>query len=213
MENNKEEFKFFFEKYQISNLGNCRKKIKNGYQNLKGSVNNRGYLYIQLIRNGKRLNLLFHQYVAKLFIGDRPNNMVIDHIDRNKLNNQVYNLRYVTQKENCQNTDRYIHEIKEQDLKKRSVLTTYKNRQKIRDEKKYICDICPKITPLKGIFGSKRDYDNHMKSKLHIWRKKLTDLMKLNDIEINKIQFKYIKDCINDYNRGRRKTKPLVYLE
>ena len=212
METTQEEFKFFYENYQISNLGNCRKKIKNGYQNLKGSIQNRGYRYIQLNRDGKRLNFLFHHYVAKLFIGERPDGLVIDHIDRNKLNNNVSNLRYITHQVNLRNSDRYVDEIKEEDPKKRAVKLAKRNRAKITEQKKYICDTCPKITPLKGIFSSKRDYDEHMKSQRHIRRKKMIELMEENNIEINKREFNSIKNAITDYRRGKRKTKPLVYL-
>lgn len=107
-----EEYRNCFEDYEISNLGNLRKKLKTGdYKIVNGSILNRGYKYLQINRNKKRTNMLFHHMVCKAFIGDRPENMVIDHIDRNSLNNNVNNLRYITQKENCRNTDRYITDI------------------------------------------------------------------------------------------------------
>jgi hypothetical protein len=71
---------------------------------------NRGYKYFQLNRNKQRKNYLIHQWVAKLFIGERTDSD-IDHIDRNKLNNNVENLRYVSRKENLRNTDRFRQEI------------------------------------------------------------------------------------------------------
>lgn len=38
-----EEYKTCFENYEISNLGNVRRKLKNGeYRNIKGSILNRG---------------------------------------------------------------------------------------------------------------------------------------------------------------------------
>lgn len=107
-----EEWKQVIESYEISNYGNCRRKCINGsYKEVAGSVQNRGYRYFQLIRDGKRFNYLFHHLVAEAFLGDRPNNLVIDHIDRNKLNNHISNLRYTTQQENMRNTDKYKNEI------------------------------------------------------------------------------------------------------
>ena len=110
-----EEWKTAFENYEISNFGNCRNEDKI----INGSVNNRGYRYFQLQRNGKRLNLLFHHMVAKCFIGERPENLVIDHIDRNKLNNNVENLRYVSQEINSQNHIRYRNDIQTKDKNER----------------------------------------------------------------------------------------------
>lgn len=48
-----------------------------------------------------------HLKMHKLIIGPIRKNAVIDHIDRDKLNNQKSNLRVVSQKENCRNTDKY----------------------------------------------------------------------------------------------------------
>ena len=113
-----------FENYEISNLGNCKK----GNKLIEGSINNRGYKYIQLQRNGKRLNLLFHHLVAKCFLGERPEKLVIDHIDQNKLNNTYTNLRYVTQKENLHNTKKYRNDILETDLLKRKHILEKESR-------------------------------------------------------------------------------------
>ena len=75
-----EEYRKFFEDYEISNFGNCRRLLKTGeYRQLTGTIMNRGYRYIQVMRNKKRLNFLFHQQVAYCFIGERPGKLVIDH--------------------------------------------------------------------------------------------------------------------------------------
>ena len=109
-----EEYRVCFENYEISNFGNCRKKLPDGnFREIKGSINNMGYLYFQINRSKKRINYLFHQEVAYQFLGERPINMVIDHKDRNKLNNCVENLHYITQKENMKNQDRYRSDILE----------------------------------------------------------------------------------------------------
>lgn len=102
-----ESYKQCIESYEISNFGNLRKKLKNGeYKNVKGSILNSGggYKYFQINRGNKRTNHLFHHLVANAFIGERPENLVIDHIDRNSLNNNVNNLRYVSYKENSRNS-------------------------------------------------------------------------------------------------------------
>lgn len=113
-----EEWRIAFEKYEVSNFGNIRRNGKN----IKGSILNSGggYKYFQIQRDGKRINYLFHHLVAKLFIGERPDGMVIDHIDRNSLNNNVSNLRYITQLENMHNTSTYRSDILETDKKKRN---------------------------------------------------------------------------------------------
>lgn len=61
-----------------------------------GSFERRGYLTFGI----KRKQYHVHAVVAKLFIGDRPDGMVVNHIDGNKHNNNVCNLEYVTHKEN-----------------------------------------------------------------------------------------------------------------
>lgn len=135
-----EEYKICFEDYEISNFGNCRRKMNNGmYKDINGSIQNRGYKYFQVQRNGKRINNFFHQMVAKCFLGEREENKVIDHIDRNKLNNNVNNLRYVTQLENMHNTDRFIASIPiETENRREKVIKLYNtlNREKILAKKK-----------------------------------------------------------------------------
>jgi hypothetical protein len=54
--------------------------------------------YLHIIRQGK--NITIHSLVAETFIGLRPEDMVIDHIDENKVNNHYTNLRYMSNKEN-----------------------------------------------------------------------------------------------------------------
>jgi len=127
-----EEWRVCFESYEISNHGRCRRRLKSGeYTHLGGSISNRGYLYFQVQRNGKRLNKLFHHMVARYFIGCRPEGLVIDHIDRDKTNNDVRNLRYVTQKQNMCNTSRYRHDLPLDPIdRRRAMQLEYRKRKK-----------------------------------------------------------------------------------
>ena len=126
-------YKNCFDNYEISNFGNVRRKLLGvGYKNIAGSLLKRGdgYKYFQVQREGKRINFLFHHLVAKYFIGERPEKMVIDHIDRNSLNNHIDNLRYCSQKENTQNTKKYRDDIIETDtIIRRNILSRERNRR------------------------------------------------------------------------------------
>ena len=72
--------------------------LKKGWSEAKGCINYYGYLVIRI--NGK--NILKHRIIAYAFLGLDINNskQQIDHIDRNKQNNNMNNLRIVTNQEN-----------------------------------------------------------------------------------------------------------------
>ena len=73
-----------------------RPKVKVG--TLAGRVTPKGYRYIQLF--GKKYAA--HRLVWFIEYGKFPN-LFIDHIDGNKLNNHISNLREVTNKQNTEN--------------------------------------------------------------------------------------------------------------
>ena len=130
-----EEWKKCFENYEISSFGNCRRKLKNGiYVKINGSISNKGYRYFQVQRDGKRINNNFHVMVALVFLGPRNDNMVIDHIDRNKLNNNKDNLRYCSQKENTINCCKYRSDIEIIDIKERQKILMKEWRENNKDE-------------------------------------------------------------------------------
>ena len=61
------------------------------------------YWYVALTHNGIKKMYRVHRLVYKTFIGDIPEGMIVDHIDGDRNNNNVHNLRCVTQSENCRN--------------------------------------------------------------------------------------------------------------
>jgi hypothetical protein len=89
--------------YMVSNLGNVKSIKFNKEKYLKSSKNYKGYLTIMLSINniGKRIRI--HQLVAESFLNHQRCGMelVINHIDFNKVNNRVENLEIVTNRENC----------------------------------------------------------------------------------------------------------------
>jgi hypothetical protein len=71
---------------------------------LKLSTTNRGYLHFIMYIDGKQTNVRVHRLVAKLFLPNFYGKPTVDHIDRNRSNNSLYNLRWSTQSEQCHNT-------------------------------------------------------------------------------------------------------------
>lgn len=67
----------------------------------KGSINKAGYRVYNFNFNGIKKLLLAHRMVAETYIPNSdPNKDCVNHIDGNKLNNNVNNLEWVTRAEN-----------------------------------------------------------------------------------------------------------------
>lgn len=61
-----------------------------------------GYKFVSLRRNGEYCQRYVHRLVAQTFISNPENKPEVNHKDRNKSNNCVDNLEWVTSKENSQ---------------------------------------------------------------------------------------------------------------
>lgn len=83
--------------YSISNLGNV-KNNKTG-KILCGDINNAGYRRITLY-NPVRKRYFIHRLVAYHFCDGYSSELVVNHVDGNKLNNYYKNLEWVTRSEN-----------------------------------------------------------------------------------------------------------------
>ena len=88
------------------------KIYKNGYVEsykrknpiiLKTQNSNCGYKQVQLCKNGERKYFKIHRLLAIHFIENPNDYSVVDHIDRDKQNNNLENLRWVTRSINCRN--------------------------------------------------------------------------------------------------------------
>lgn len=82
--------------YLISNNGDV-KNIKTN-KILKGTITKSGYRRVDLSYKKYRYSFLVHRLVLLAF-GDTPKNETVHHIDRNKLNNNISNLQWISRKE------------------------------------------------------------------------------------------------------------------
>jgi hypothetical protein len=103
-----EEFKKIdeFDNYSVSNLGNVRNdgtgRIKKGCKNGKD-----GYLRVCLSKNNIKKTFDIHRLVGIAFIENINNYKEIDHINRDKLDNCVDNLRWATRSQNSANRGKF----------------------------------------------------------------------------------------------------------
>lgn len=98
--------------YMISNKGRV-KSLKRGKERiLSDRPDGSGYLQVILCMNGVEISHKVHKLVMNTFI---PNSTPLetpfsDHIDRNRKNNSVENLRWVNRSTNMLNTYRHFRE-------------------------------------------------------------------------------------------------------
>ena len=88
--------------YQVSNLGRV-KSLKFGKEKiLKICIGSNGYLLVRLCKNGKTNTSYIHRLVAETFL-QKPRgwDIVVDHINNDRLDNRLDNIQWITHRENC----------------------------------------------------------------------------------------------------------------
>lgn len=86
--------------YEVSNLGNVRRKNKT--KNLTKVVNKDGYICHVFCVNNKKTNVLTHRLVAAAFIGPVPIGQIVRHNNGCHTDNQNTNICYDTPKQNSE---------------------------------------------------------------------------------------------------------------
>ena len=88
--------------YQVSNLGRVKSFWFGKERILKSSKDGRGYLSVHLYKDGIRKPFRVHQLVAVYFLNHNPcgHVLIVDHVDNNKLNNNLNNIQVISHREN-----------------------------------------------------------------------------------------------------------------
>ena len=128
-----------YENYLIYEDGRVFSKNNNKF--LKPDTIRSGYFQIALYKNKERKRFLIHRLVALHYVNNpRPDKYnIVDHLDRNKLNNNRTNLRWVDNYINSQNRtinknnklrEQYIVYLKQYNNPYRFQITRNKNLHK-----------------------------------------------------------------------------------
>lgn len=88
-----------FPNYNISSFGNVKNNLTDKI--LKPCLKS-GYYHISLVNNKIKKTLKIHRLVAVYFLENLENKSEVNHKDKNKLNNTIDNLEWMTKKENNQ---------------------------------------------------------------------------------------------------------------
>lgn len=87
-----------YDSYSVSTNGQIRNDITGKVKSIR--VNKRGYPIVDLYSDGNRRTERVHRLVADAYIINPDNKPQINHIDGNKMNNNVDNLEWCTASEN-----------------------------------------------------------------------------------------------------------------
>lgn len=105
-----------YKNYEVDSItGNVYRKGKS--EPLKRSDDQRGYDMIDLSENGFKTKAKVHLIVAHTFIGPQKEGMVVEHLDGNKKNCALANLKYGTYQSNTRHAQLFIRNIPYLDIK------------------------------------------------------------------------------------------------
>lgn len=141
--------------YEISNFGvvkSISREVPHGKGTFKRKIKEKiisqtfcvnGKKWVTLCKNGICTRFLVHQLVARNFIGERPDGMMVCHNDGNGTNNCASNLRYDTHQSNMD--DMVKHGKSPRGAKNWNAIATKEQVLKVRELRAqglYYKDIC-----------------------------------------------------------------------
>lgn len=171
--------------YEVSNTGriistshlqylgkyHTYKRIYKKYE-LTPSDNGNGYLYITVTIDGKRKNLYVHRIIATAFLDNPDNKPHVNHIDRNKHNNNAENLEWCTVSENVRHSLPFrkpFENVSNEHPKYGKGITKHGKRYTVVINHNY-------IGHYKTLSGAKRARDCYMSRKQREYEEKVKEL-------------------------------------
>ena len=127
--------------FEVSNHGRVRNTDKDKV--ISNSRNKHGYYTVHLAKDGIQKTHNLHSLVARYFVPNPFRLIVVDHIDRNRLNNLYSNLRFCTQQQNARNISSRV-----------GGTSCYKGVSFIKQTQKWRATLCGTVI---GHFGSEME--------------------------------------------------------
>lgn len=145
-----------YDGYMVSNIGNVKSlnyRRTGKERMMKIRLGKRGYLRVGLLNKetGKQDTLTIHRLVAMAFIPNPDNLPQVNHIDENKLNNNVENLEWMTQAQNI-NYGNHNYNSAVARMKSRNIFVYCYNNNKVYPS----CSSCAKELGISsgGVYAS-----------------------------------------------------------
>lgn len=128
-----------------------------------------GYYKIVLSKKGLQKKCSIHRLLALQYIPNLENKQEVDHIDRNRINNSLSNLRWLNRYENMSNRKDNLCLLNKQQLEQRK-----------ENKKKYLAEYFKKTYPLKQIELGITPRSEMTKTKQPDYRKKIDKKIREN---------------------------------
>lgn len=106
--------------YSVNEYGDVKNNATGAIKRPFKNVQN-GYLYVDLWSNNKVKKYAIHRMIAETFIPNPQNKPTVDHIDGNRTNNAIENLRWATYSE--QNSRFNTHGVRSEKIKVTNEIT------------------------------------------------------------------------------------------
>lgn len=156
----------FDTRYSISNHGNVVSRACGAERQLRPYLNDHGYYSVTIKR--KKYNV--HRLVALIFIPTNDTSLHIDHIDGDKLNNMVDNLRWCTQKENNNNP-----------VTRKRISESHKGKELTEKQK----EVLRRMQQMKPMLG--RKHSEETRAKLRLRRNRISPVVMM-DMDGNELR-------------------------
>ena len=117
------------ENYEINEFGEVRRRANEKI--VKLTIDDREYVSVMLWTNNKQYKRRIARILWNTF-NDCECKHTVDHIDQNKKNNHISNLRCISNEDNCKNRPAYSNKTNKYNLTpelKKELMTKFKNKE------------------------------------------------------------------------------------